>query len=109
AGTTSRAAVAGVATFGGLSIAKAGTGYVLTATDSTDTLAGGATVDTTAFDVPVGTADHLVITSGASSVASGVAKTLTAEIRDAAGNVVDSNAAVDFAQTAGPGDITGLG
>src|SRR5204862_3186318 len=47
----------------------------------------GLTSDTSSFSVTVGPADHLTYTSGNSSVASGSTKTLTAEIRDAAGNL----------------------
>src|SRR5207249_2451406 len=59
----------------------------------------------------LGTADHLTYTSGTSSVASGAAKTLTAEIRDANGNLEtgDNSTVVGFAKTAGGGTVNGLG
>src|SRR5204863_3048751 len=71
----------------------------------------GLTSDTSSFSVTVGPADHLTYTSGNSSVASGSTKTLTAEIRDAAGNLetADNATVVDFAKTAGGGTATGLG
>src|SRR5207248_1752742 len=71
----------------------------------------GLTSDTSTFSVTVGPADHLTYTSNTSSVASGSAKTLTAEIRDANGNLEtgDNTTVVDFAKTAGAGSVTGLG
>src|SRR5207249_10893083 len=47
----------------------------------------GLTSDSSSFSVTVGAADHLTFTSDTVSVASGSTKTLTAEIRDAAGNL----------------------
>src|SRR5205814_2340409 len=70
----------------------------------------GLTSDTSTFSVTVGPADHLTYTSGTSSVASGSAKTLTAEIRDANGNLEtgDNSTVVAFAKPAGPGSVRGL-
>src|SRR5207253_1775523 len=56
-GTPTHAAVAGVATFPGLSIDKAGTGYTLTATG-----AGSAT--SAAFNTPSGTAATITTNAG---------------------------------------------
>src|SRR5204862_34046 len=71
----------------------------------------GLTSDTSSFSVTVGPADHLTYTSDTSSVASGSNKTLTAEIRDAVGNLetADNTTVVTFAKTAGSGTVTGLG
>ena len=57
-GTTTVAAVSGVATFAGLSIDKSGTGYTLTASDGALT---GAT--STTFNITVGPAAKLAFTS----------------------------------------------
>src|SRR5207247_673713 len=72
---------------------------------------GSLTSDTSTFSVTPGAADHLTFTSNAGSVASGGAKTLTAEIRDTAGNLetADNTTVVTFAKTAGAGTVTGLG
>ncbi len=73
--------------------------------------AAGLTADTTTFTVVHGTADQLVFTSSSSNLASGAGRTLTVELRDAAGNVLtaDSSTVVTFAKTAGTGTVTGLG
>lgn len=54
--------------------------------------------------------DHLTMTSSTANLASGAARTLTAELRDAFGNVVtsDNSTVVTFAKTAGAGSLTGL-
>src|SRR5262249_19382831 len=71
----------------------------------------GLTSDTSSFSITVGPADHLTFTSDTSSVTSGSTKTLTAEVRDAAGNLEtgDSSTVVSFAKTAGSGTVAGLG
>src|SRR5207244_972820 len=71
----------------------------------------GLTSDTSSFSVTVGPADHLTFTSDTASVASGSAKTLTVEVRDANGNLEtgDNTTVVTFAKTAGVGSVTGLG
>ncbi len=58
-----------------------------------------------------GPADHLAVTSSTADLASGAARTLTAEVRDAADNLVtgDNSTAVTFAKTSGAGTLTGLG
>src|SRR5205085_834740 len=62
----------------------------------------GLSSDTSTFSVTVGAADHLTFTSGTTSVAAGATKTLTAEVRDAAGNLetADNSTVVTFAKTA---------
>ncbi len=65
-GTTTVAAVAGVATFNGLSIDKSGTGYRLTASS------GALTADISqAFSITGGPVDHLTFTVAPSSAAAG--------------------------------------
>ena len=61
AGTTSKAATNGVATFHGLKIDSLGTSYVITATDTTDTSL--AAVPTNPFAVTAGAPSKLVFTS----------------------------------------------
>ena len=84
-GTKIVAAVNGVATFGDLSIDKAGTGYTLTAATSPLT---GATSN--AFNITVGAASKLAFTAqpggGASSTAWANQPTVT--VQDAGGNTV---------------------
>src|SRR5207302_1887529 len=67
-GTKTVAAVAGVATFPGLSIDKAGTGYTLTAT-------GAGSTTSTAFNITAGTATQLVFSVQPSTTTAGAAIT----------------------------------
>src|SRR5206468_3410771 len=102
----------------GLGTATASSGIAsLTVTGQT---AGSLTVtasktdrksDAWTFTVTVGAADHLTYTSDTASVASGTTTTLTAEIRDAAGNLetADNTTVVTFAKPSGAGTVTGLG
>src|SRR5205814_1813231 len=71
----------------------------------------GLTGDSSSFSVTVGPADHLTYTSDTASVTSGSTKTLTAEVRDADGNLEtsDDSPVVRVAKTAGAGTVTGLG
>ncbi len=73
--------------------------------------AGVLTSGTTTFTIDPGAADHVTVTSATSNLASGSARTLTAEVRDAAGNVLtgDNATSVTFAKTSGTGTVTGLG
>ena len=76
---------AGVASFSGLSIDKAGAGYTLTATSSPSyTPATSA-----AFDITPGTPTHLVILQGPSTTNAGsaISPALTVAVEDANGNV----------------------
>src|SRR5213078_5397614 len=106
-GTTTVAAVAGVATFPGLSINKVGTGYTLTAS------ATGATGTTSAaFTITPGTATQLVFTVQPSATTAGAAITpavqLTAE--DAQGNTVTQftgNVTVALGTNLGGGTLSG--
>src|SRR5207249_1571939 len=65
-GTLTRAAVSGVATFSGLSIDKAGTGYTLTAT-------GAGSTTSAAFNITAGTATQLVFSVQPSTTTAGAA------------------------------------
>src|SRR5205823_4464250 len=75
------AAVAGVATFSGLSIDKAGTGYTLTAT-------GAGSTTSAAFNITAGTATQLVFSVQPSTTTAGAAITPAVEVsaEDASGN-----------------------
>jgi hypothetical protein len=86
-GTKTVAAVNGVATFNGVSIDSAGTGYTLNASASGLT---GATSD--AFDVTVGSAAKLGFRVPPSSATGGVtiAPAVQVEVQDAGGNRVTS-------------------
>src|SRR5439155_1490721 len=84
-GSASVAAVAGVATFGDLSLNRAGTGYTLTASATGPT---GAT--STPFDVAPAAANRLVFTVQPSSATAGVAITPAVQVtaQDGLGNTV---------------------
>ena len=86
----------------------------------TGVLAGSATIEATATGLTTGTLGAFTIVHGAAtqiqltesgSNASGDNHTLTATIRDAAGNAVtsDNSTVVAFAKTGGAGTVTGLG
>ena len=82
-GTTTSAAVAGVATFSNLSIDRSGTGYTLT------TAATGLTGATSAvFSITPGPATHLAFTAQPSDAAAGAPFTPVVQVtaRDALGN-----------------------
>ena len=81
-GTTTVAAVAGVATFSTPSINKTGTGYTLTATDGVLT---GATSNT--FNITPAAASLLVFTGVPATATAGNAFNFTVTARDAFGNV----------------------
>src|SRR5437763_13752811 len=84
-GTTTAAAVAGVATFSTLSVDKSGTGYTLSAT------AGSLSGTTSAaFAVTPGAAAQLAFTTQPSSTPAGAAITPAVQVtaRDALGNTV---------------------
>jgi Big-like domain-containing protein/invasin-like protein len=87
-------AVSGVATFSGLSIDSAGTGYTLIA--STSGLTGATS---TAFNVTVGSAVKLAFHVEPSSATAGVsiAPQIQVEIQDAGGNRVSTNNTVAIA------------
>ena len=61
--------------------------------------------------MPATSPTQVVITSSTADLASGATRTLTAEVRDAAGNLVpgDNGRSISFAKSAGAGTVTGLG
>jgi hypothetical protein len=103
-GDTTVAAVAGVATFGGLSIDSIGTDKVLTA--SSDTLASDSTA---AFTIVADTAASLTITQGngqSAPVNSDVPVPPQVRVLDSFGNPV-AGVVVTFTVTSGGGSVTG--
>src|SRR4029077_7604256 len=82
-GTTSVTAVAGVATFPGLSVDKVGTGYTLTAAAT-----GLTTASSTVFNVTPGTASQLVFTVQPTTTVAGATITPAIEVtaQDTHGN-----------------------
>jgi hypothetical protein len=106
-GTTCVNAVAGVATFAALNIAKAGTAYTLTATAASLT---GAT--TAPFDIAAGAASELVYLVPPSSSFAGSAITPAVQVaaEDGHGNIVTSftgNIAIAIGTNPGGSTITG--
>ncbi|HYV48395.1 MAG TPA: hemagglutinin, partial [Myxococcaceae bacterium] len=89
-GTTTVAAVAGVASFSDLSIDKAGTGYTLTGASAGLT---GAT--STAFNINPGAASRLAFTTQPTSATAGVSLSpaVHVTVQDAFGNTVTSSTA----------------
>jgi len=104
-GTTSAAAVAGVATFGNLTLNRAAAGYTLVAT------AAGLVPDTTvAFSVIPGAATALAITTAPTTGQSGAILAPQPVIRlvDANGNTVPSNGVtITAALASGSGALSG--
>ncbi|HEX8692646.1 MAG TPA: Ig-like domain-containing protein, partial [Longimicrobium sp.] len=84
-GTTTVAAVNGVATFSTLSIDKAGTGYTLAASSGSLT---GAT--SSAFDVAVGAPATVVVAPARDTIPAGGTAGFTATVTDAFGNTIPS-------------------
>ena len=100
-GTTTKAAVAGVATFSGLSINKSGTGYTLSATSTSLT---GATSNT--FDITAGAASKLAFGTQPSNTTAGqpITPAVTVRVLDASDNLVTtSSAAITMAIGTNPG------
>jgi hypothetical protein len=89
AGTTTVAVSAGTATFGDLSIDKAGTGYTLQAT----AVPALPAATSTAFDVTTGTAAKLAFFAQPTNTTGGatIAPAVQVEVQDAAGNRVTSD------------------
>jgi len=103
-GTTTQNAVAGVATFPGLSLNRTGTAYTLTASGGALPLA-----TSTVFDITPGTAAALAFTVEPSTVVAGVAiaPAVQVEVRDALGNrVTGSTASIAMAIGTNPGSST---
>ena len=89
-GTTPVNAIAGIATFNDLSIAKAGNGYKLTASSAGVTSAVSAT-----FNITVGIAAKLAITVQPTNTAqnTNITSAVTVAVQDAAGNTVTTSSA----------------
>lgn len=103
-GTLIQAAVAGVATFAGLAVDSAGTGYTLTASGSS--LTAGTS---TAFNITAGTATELVFGVQPASAAAGatIAPTVTVVAKDGQGNIDPSfTASVTLTLPVNPGGAT---
>src|SRR5439155_1725373 len=106
-GTTTVAAVAGVATLPGLSINKVGTGYTLTAS------ATGATgTASAAFTITPGTATQLVFTVQPTNTAAGASITPALQVtaEDALGNIdpaFTGNVTVALGANPGSGTLSG--
>src|SRR5216117_3177488 len=103
-GTTTVAAVNGVATFVDLSLNKTGTGYTLTASVS-----GFTSATSTAFDIIPGTATRLAFTVQPSNTVAGAAISPAVQVTalDAAGNPVPSfTGSVTVALGTNPGGST---
>jgi hypothetical protein len=103
-GTTTVNAVNGVATFPGLSINIAGTGYTLQATSTSLTSA-----TSTAFNIIAGSATHLAFTTEPVNAASGTSLgSIAVTVEDADGNKVSSSSAsitLAIVNNAGPGGV----
>jgi len=100
-GTTTAAAVNGVAAFANLTVHKAGTGYTLTAAGS-----GLTSATSSAFAVTPGTATKLSFIAQPSAVVAGaaVAPAVQVTVQDAQGNTVTgSTVSVTVAITSGTG------
>lgn len=92
AGGTSKAAAAGVATFDGLSVIRAGTGYQITAS------AAGFTTSSNAFAIAPATASaaQSTVSVTPATIAAGTPATATFTFKDSFGNIIPG-AAVNFA------------
>jgi hypothetical protein len=107
AGTLTRNAVSGVATFSDLTLNKAGTGYTLVATTS-----GLAGATSAAFAVTAGMPSRLAITGQPSTTAAGsiMAPALQVSVLDSLGNVDTTfagNVAVAIGTNPGGGTLSG--
>jgi hypothetical protein len=104
-GGSAVAVSAGVATFSGLSVNKAGTGYTLTASSGTLTSATSGT-----FNITPGAPSQIVFDQGPTSATAGAAITpaVTVAIEDANGNVetADNTDTVSLAIGTNPGSGT---
>src|SRR5437773_389612 len=104
-GTLTHAAVAGVATFSGLSIDKAGTGYTLTAT-------GAGSTTSSAFNITAGTATQLVFSVQPTNAVAGAAITPAVQVtaQDGNGNTATGftgNITVAIGTNPGTGTLSG--
>ncbi len=94
AGTTSKSAVNGVATFSDLTIAKAGSGYTLTAAT-----AGLTAATSTVFDITAGAAVRLAFTvqPGPTVVGTAIKPALQVAVQDTLGNTVAATNVITIA------------
>src|SRR5438046_917877 len=104
-GTKTVAAVAGVATFAGLSIDKVGTGYTLTA-------AGAGSTSSSAFNITAGTATQLVFSVQPTPTVAGAAITPDVQVtaQDGQGNTATGftgNITVAIGTNPGTGTLSG--
>jgi dUTPase len=87
AGTTTKAAVAGVATFNDISINQPQVGHTLNATDLGG--AGAGNVTSSAFDITASTANHLVFGTQPTTTTAGASiASFSVEARDAANSLL---------------------
>ncbi len=102
-GTTSIAAVGGTATFSNLSVNLAG---AKTLTASSTGLAG---VLSNSFTITAGSANNLIFSQQPTNAVSGatISPTVKVQIRDLAGNPVNTTAIIDLAMTSGTGTLSG--
>ena len=102
-GTTSVAAVAGEATFTNLSVNLAGA-KTLTASS-----AGITNLPSSSFTITAGPANKLFFSQQPTGAASGatISPAVKVQIQDAAGNLVNTTAAVALAMTSGTGTLSG--
>lgn len=103
-GTASHAAVAGVASFSGLSIDSAGTAYTLTATSGS--LTNGVSAS---FNINAGTVTQLLFTQQPTSAQAGaaIAPSVTVVAKDAIGNInTGYTSLVTLTLSANPGGAT---
>ena len=101
-GTTTVAAVAGVATFNNLKLDKAGTGYTLTAAS---TGLSGATSNT--FNITAGAAASLSFSTQPTNAIAGATIPVTAHVQDAAGNPISGdNVTLAIASNTGGSTLT---
>jgi adhesin/invasin len=107
AGSGSVSGLGTVTTAGGnASIAVTGTGAgPVTITAST----AGLPSASSSFSVVAGGATTIRFTNSAGSLASGSARILTVELRDASGNLTAAASPVTFTKTSGSGTVSGLG
>ncbi|MCP4985024.1 MAG: hemagglutinin, partial [Colwellia sp.] len=102
-GTTTQAAVAGLATFNDLSIDEADS-FTLRASSG-----GLSTDDSSSFAVSAGSATQVVFTQEPTAATAGTdfSPTITAEIRDGSNNLVSSTANVTLSINSGTGTLNG--
>ena len=99
---------AGVQTFvGGVTLKTAGTGMTVEVADT------GSATGSASYTVNPGAASQISVTGAVTDLTAGVARSLTATVKDAFGNTVtsgpDGSVSVSFGQSAGAGSLSGLG